>query len=93
MALTMRWHVNVEVGHQADTTPAIDDLLMRQLPPDTRPVYIGYGSDMRLSIIRLTIDAASRDDASNQGLEIVRGALAATGSAGNPEVRGVAPAT
>jgi hypothetical protein len=83
----MKCHVTVAVGNTAESSAT--DTFLRQLPQDTLPVFVGYGNDLRLSNIRLTIEALSEDDASKQALETVNRACAAVGWTGEPAVRRV----
>jgi hypothetical protein len=83
----VRWHVTVAVGNTAESSAT--DTFLRQLPKYTLPVFVGYGSDLRLSNIRLTIEAPWEDDASQQALEAVSRACAVVGWTEKPAVRRV----
>jgi len=83
----VKWHVTVAVGNTAESSAT--DTFLRQLPQYTLPLFVGYGSDPRLSNIRLTIEAPSEDDASQQALEAVSRACAAVGWSEEPAVRRV----
>ena len=83
----MKCHVTVAVGNTAESSAT--DTFLRQLPRDTFPMFVGYGNDLRLSNIRLTIEALSEDDATKQALETVNRACATVGGIGEPAVRRV----
>lgn len=81
-----KWRVTVTVG-RPESSPA--ERIVRSLPADTLPAYIGYSGDMRLSVVMVTVEADDEEQAAQQARAMVKRACVAAGWNWEPEARSV----
>ncbi len=87
----MKWVVTIAVGPIAES--AVDTLISHLPPPPATgpagPVFVGYGEEMRLSLVNLRVEAPTEVEASERGLEVFNTAAADAGLSLKPAVRRV----
>jgi hypothetical protein len=81
----MKWIVTIAVGPIAQSAV---DTLISNLPPETRPIFVGY-EEMRLALVNVRTEASSDAEAATLGLEIFNKAATTAGLSLQPEVRRV----
>jgi hypothetical protein len=84
--MARKWRVNVTTG-APDEARGQD--ILRRLPENTKPVFLGYGDDLALRIISLSIEAEDDDGARGKARKLVKDACEAAGWDWEPEVRSI----
>jgi hypothetical protein len=82
----MKWLATIAVGPIPESAV---DALISNLPPGSKPVFVGYGEEIRLSLVNLRVGAPSEAEASTLGLEIFNKSATSAGLSLQPEIRRV----
>jgi hypothetical protein len=90
LSMPEKWRVTVTVGNPE---PSVGELIARSLPADTLPAYIGYGGDLRLSIVMVTVEAETEDQAAKQATAMVKQACLGADWNFEPEAGTIASAS
>ncbi len=70
-----KWRVLVTVGNPHNP---VAHAITQRLPPDTSPVYMDFSGDPVLSVVRVTVEADSPEDAHTLAETLVKQACLAS---------------
>src|SRR5438874_12495958 len=87
--MAQKWRVNVTTG-APDEAKAQD--IVRRLPDDSRPAYIGYGDDLALRIVAVSVEADDEGTARANAIRLVKDACRAVDWDWEPEARRITAA-
>ena len=87
--MAQKWRVNVTTG-APDEAKAQD--IVRRLPDDSRPAYIGYGDDLALRIVAVSVEANDEGTARTKAIRLVKDACRAVDWDWEPEARRITAA-
>ncbi len=87
--MAQKWRVNVTTG-APDEAKAQD--IVRRLPDDSRPAYIGYGDDLALRIVAVSVEADDEGTARTKAIRLVKDACRAVDWDWEPEARRITAA-
>jgi len=84
--MAQKWRVNVTTG-APDEAKAQD--IVRRLPDDSRPAYIGFGDDLALRVVAVSVEANDEDAARTNAIRLVKDACRAVDWDWEPEARSI----
>jgi hypothetical protein len=84
-----KWRVKVSTG-APDEAKAQD--IVRRLPDDSMPAYVGYGDDLALRIVAISVEADDEGTARTNAIRLVKDACRAADWDWEPEVRSITTA-
>ena len=87
--MAQKWRVKVTTG-APDEAKAQD--IVRRLPDDSRPAYIGYGDDLALRIVAVSVEADDEGTARANAIRLVKDACRAVDWDWEPEARRITAA-
>lgn len=87
--MAQKWRVNVTTG-APDEAKAQD--IVRRLPDDSRPTYVGFGDDLELRVVALSVEANDEESARSDAIRLVKGACRAVDWDWEPEARSITAA-
>lgn len=87
--MAQKWRVNVTTG-APDEAKAQD--IVRRLPDDTRTSYIGFGDDLALRVVAVSVEADDEETARNEAIRLVKDACRAVHWEWDPEARSITAA-
>ncbi len=87
--MAQKWRVNVTTG-APDEAKAQD--IVRRLPDDSRPAYIGFGDDLALRIVAVSVEANDEGTARTNAIRLVKDACRAVDWDWEPEARSITAA-
>ena len=82
--MAQKWRVNVTTG-APDEAKTQD--IVRRLPDDSRPAYIGFGDDLALRIVAVSVEANDEGTARTNAIRLVKDACRAADWDWEPEAR------
>ena len=87
--MAQKWRVKVTTG-APDEAKAQD--IVRRLPDDSRPAYIGFGDDLALRIVAVSVEANDEATARTNAIRLVKDACRAVDWDWEPEARSITAA-
>jgi hypothetical protein len=87
--MSQKWRVRVTTG--APDEAKVQDIV-RRLPDDTSPSYVGYGDDLELRIVAISVEADDEGTARTNAIRLVKDACRAVDWDWEPEARSITAA-
>jgi hypothetical protein len=87
--MSQKWRVKVTTGAPDEAT-AQD--IVRRLPDDTSPAYVGYGDDLALRIVAISVEGDDEGTARTNAIRLVKDACRAVDWDWEPEARSITAA-